>query len=98
MGLDAALADLDVCDLTTTGRVSWRARTVELWFALEGSTVYLLAGGGDRADWVRNLRRDGRVLVRLGDAEWRGTAHIPRPGTTEDAHARELVAGKYERR
>jgi deazaflavin-dependent oxidoreductase (nitroreductase family) len=87
------------CYLTTTGRVSGRAHTIEIWFALQGRTLYLLSGGGDRSDWVRNLRRRPEVTVRLGrrDAEaLAGRARVVEAGTDEDELARRLVAGKYQ--
>jgi deazaflavin-dependent oxidoreductase (nitroreductase family) len=87
------------CYLTTTGRVSRRPHTIEIWFALHGRTLYLLSGGGDRSDWVRNLQRDPAVTVRLGrrDAdELPGRARVVEAGTDEDELARRLVAGKYQ--
>ncbi|HYJ70971.1 MAG TPA: nitroreductase/quinone reductase family protein [Actinomycetota bacterium] len=54
------------CYLTTTGRVSGRPHTIEIWFALQDRTLYVLSGGGDRSDWVRNLLRHPEVSVRLG--------------------------------
>jgi deazaflavin-dependent oxidoreductase (nitroreductase family) len=84
------------CYLTTTGRVSGQPREIEIWFALEGDTVYLLSGGGDRADWVRNLRRDPRVSVRIGDETFAATARVV-SDPDEDARARQLVTGKYDR-
>jgi deazaflavin-dependent oxidoreductase (nitroreductase family) len=87
------------CYLTTTGRVSGRAHTIEIWFALQGRTMYLLSGGGDRSDWVRNLLRHPEVTVRLGRrdaAELPGHARLVEPGSDEDELARRLVAGKYQ--
>src|SRR6185312_13518616 len=37
-------ADLDYCYITTTGRRSGKPHTIEIWFALDGRTLYLLAG------------------------------------------------------
>ena len=87
------------CYLTTTGRVSGRAHTIEIWFALQGRTLYLLSGGGDRSDWVRNLSRDPAVTVRLGRrdaAVLPGRARVVEAGSDEDELARRLVAGKYQ--
>ena len=44
-----AREDLDFCYLTTVGRKSGLARTIEIWFGRERDTVYLLSGGGDEA-------------------------------------------------
>jgi deazaflavin-dependent oxidoreductase (nitroreductase family) len=91
--------DHPFCYLTTTGRVSGRPHTIEIWFALQGRTLYLLSGGGDRSDWVRNLTRHPEVTVRLGRrdaAERPGRARVVEPGSDEDELARRLVAGKYQ--
>lgn len=44
-----SLAALDSCYVTTKGRRSGSPHTVEIWFALLGDIVYLLAGGRERA-------------------------------------------------
>jgi deazaflavin-dependent oxidoreductase (nitroreductase family) len=86
--------DLAYCYLSTTGRVSGRPREIEIWFGLRDRTLYLLSGGGDRSDWVRNLRADPAVSVRVGETTVRGTARlVDDPG--EAAVARPLVHGKY---
>jgi deazaflavin-dependent oxidoreductase (nitroreductase family) len=87
------------CYLTTTGRVSGRPHTIEIWFALSDRTLYVLSGGGDRSDWVRNLLRRPEVTVRLGrrDAEaLAGRARVVEPGSDEDELARRLVVAKYQ--
>jgi deazaflavin-dependent oxidoreductase (nitroreductase family) len=89
------LADESVCYLTTTGRVSGRPHTIEIWFALQGGVLYLLSGGGDRADWVKNIRKDRGVRIRVGSRTVGAKARIVRGGTKEDAAARELLDGKY---
>jgi len=97
MALDPALAPEDYCYLTTTGRSSGRPRTIEVWFALEGSTLYMLSGGREGADWVQNLRHDPSVSVRVGASQSSGRARVvdePR----EDELARTLLAGKYATR
>ena len=35
-----AVATLEHCSLTTTGRRTHRAHTTEIWFALDGGRVY----------------------------------------------------------
>jgi deazaflavin-dependent oxidoreductase (nitroreductase family) len=87
------------CYLTTTGRVSGRPHTIEIWFALHDRTLYLLSGGGDRSDWVRNLLAQPEVIVRVGRrdaAGLAGRARVLEPGTGEDELARRLVAGRYQ--
>jgi deazaflavin-dependent oxidoreductase (nitroreductase family) len=84
-----------VCYLQTTGRVSRRPRTIEIWFATDGERIYLLSGGRDRAHWVRNLRAEPRVRVRLGGTTLTGTARVIE-GEGRDALARRLLAAKYQ--
>jgi deazaflavin-dependent oxidoreductase (nitroreductase family) len=92
--LDPAVAEEPYCYLTTTGRVSGEPREIEIWFGLVGATVYLLSGGGDRSDWVRNLRRDPAVSVRITGTTWPGRARIVEDAD-EDERARTLLVDKY---
>jgi deazaflavin-dependent oxidoreductase (nitroreductase family) len=82
------------CYLTTRGRVSGRAHRIEIWFALYGSTLYLLSGGRERSDWVRNLRATPEVTVELGPRLFLGRARIVEDAV-EDERARRLVHDKY---
>jgi deazaflavin-dependent oxidoreductase (nitroreductase family) len=88
-------ADQNFCYLTTHGRVSGRPHTIEIWFALHEHTLYMLAGGRDSSDWVKNLRRDPNVSVRIRDVTYPGRARIvERPD--EDVLARRIVVAKYQ--
>jgi deazaflavin-dependent oxidoreductase (nitroreductase family) len=91
---DPSLADESYCYLTTTGRVSGEPREIEIWFGLQGSTLYLLSGGRDRSNWVRNLIADPAVGVRIGDRSFDGRARIV-DDPEEDSLARRLVLRKY---
>lgn len=95
MRLDDALAAQDYCYLTTTGRVSGKPHTVEIWFALAGATLYILAGARERADFIRNARKQPRVRVRIDEREFDGHARIVGPAAGEDALARRLLLAKY---
>lgn len=85
--------------LTTAGRVTGRPHEIEIWFSLvpETRTLYMLAGGGDRSDWVKNLRREPAVTVRIAGEELKGTARVVEEGG-EGEMARRLLVEKYERR
>lgn len=91
-------AELDYCYLTTTGRVSGAPHRIEIWFALQGETIYLLSGGVDRSDWVRNLMISPEVVLELGDRRRSTRARLVEPGTDEDALARRLLFEKYTAR
>lgn len=89
------LGDESFAYLTTTGRVTGRAHTIEIWFAMRNGTLYMLSGGGDRSDWVKNIKKDADVRVRVGTRTVPGRAKILRAGTKEDDLARQLLDGKY---
>lgn len=89
------LADEDMCYLTTTGRKSGKPHEIEIWFGIREGRLYLLSGGGDQADWVKNLKRSPRVKVRINTRTAAGTARLVRPNTREDTAARELLDGTY---
>ena len=88
------LADEDFAYLTTAGRKTGRPHRIEIWFALSDGRVYLLSGGGDGADWVKNIRKDRRVRVRVGSRSVAGRARII-TAKREDQLARELLDAKY---
>ncbi len=97
--MDVDLRDLaqeDFCYLTTTGRVTGRPHEIEIWFAVEGRTLYMLSGGRDRSDWVKNLRRNPEVMVRIASERFDGRARTVED-PKEDALARRLLVEKYER-
>lgn len=93
--LDAA--DDDFCYLMTRGRRTGRPHEIEIWFALDGRTLYMLSGGRERSDWVRNLRADPRVTVRLRDTSYDADARVVDDGE-ESEHGRTLVFEKYQPR
>lgn len=85
------------CYLTTKGRKSGNPHEIEIWFAISENTLYLLAGGRDKADWVKNLLNDPHVTVRIGKRAFNGFARIV-SDEKEDGMARTLLADKYNER
>ena len=81
--------------LTTIGRRTGRPHRIEIWFAAQDGRVYLLAGGRERSDWVRNLQANAHVTVELGGETHVGVARVLQPGTVEDQRARDLLVHKY---
>ena len=93
----SAPGELDYCYLTTTGRVTGKPHRIEIWFALENLTVYLMAGGGERADWVRNLDAEPEVMLELAGREYRAGARVV-DDKGEAGRARLLLYDKYSGR
>ena len=94
----AAHIDDDFCYLTTRGRVTGNPHEIEIWFALDtasATTLFLMAGGGDQSDWVRNLRAEPAVTVRVGDATYAARARVIEAESDEDERARTLVHDKF---
>ena len=90
------LAAEQYCYLTTQGRKSGKEHTVDLWFALdkERFALYILSGGGEKADWVRNMMVDPYAKVRVGSTKFIGNGRqVTEPD--EDLQARKLVVSKY---
>jgi deazaflavin-dependent oxidoreductase (nitroreductase family) len=95
MIVDPALASEQYCYLTTRGRRTSIPRTIEIWFGLNGDTLYMLSGGRDRSNWVRNLQHDPSVTVRISTTRYAGRARLVSADTDEDALARRLLLMKY---
>ena len=91
------MPEASFCYLTTVGRVTGRPHEIEIWFSLvpETETLYLLSGGHDRSDWVKNLRRNPDVTVSIAGEEFGGRARAARDAE-EDKLARRLLVEKYE--
>lgn len=95
--LSPLLAGEAYCYLTTTGRVTGKPHEIEIWFGLNGNTLYLLSGGMDRSDWVKNLLKEPSVTVRIGKRTFHATARLVKDAQ-EETTARSLLADKYNER
>jgi deazaflavin-dependent oxidoreductase (nitroreductase family) len=91
------LANESYCYLTTTGRVTGNPHEIEIWFGLNDKTLYLLSGGMDRSDWVRNLLKNPSVTMRLGKHTFNATARLV-TDKQEEMMARNMLADKYNER
>ena len=67
---------------------------IEIWFALDGSKLYMLAGN-HRSDWVRNIDHTPRVTVRIAGRIMQGHGRRVEIGSREEERARVLVGTKY---
>lgn len=83
--------------LTTLGRKTGKPHRIEIWFANEGEVMYLMSGGRDRSDWVKNVAANPQVTVELGDETRQGIAVIVSNDSSHDQRARQLLVAKYEK-
>jgi deazaflavin-dependent oxidoreductase (nitroreductase family) len=88
--------------LSTIGRRSGQWHTIEIWYAQRGGVIYLMSGGGEQSDWVRNLLANPQVLWRMGGPrELTVDGAVPaeaRPvrDPDEEAAVRLLLAARYQ--
>ena len=88
--------------LETTGKRTGRARQVPVANGLQGDTFWLIAGLGERAQYVRNIQANPWVRVKARPARlrdgvhmrWRsGTAHLM-PEDDADQRHRQIGTGR----
>jgi deazaflavin-dependent oxidoreductase (nitroreductase family) len=74
--LEHGIAPPTVALLETTGRRSGQPRRTPVGNGLRGDVFWIVTEHGHRAAYVRNIKADPRVRVKVG-RKWRsGTAHI----------------------
>ena len=86
----------DYCYLTTTGRISGRPHKIEIWFGVQNSSIYLMAGNHE-SDWVKNLLKEPNVTVRIAKHHFTGAARIV-TDEQEEIMVRNLLADKFNER
>ena len=85
----------DYCYLTTRGHKTGNPHEIEIWFGVQGSSIYLMSGGGDKSHWVRNLIADPNVSVRIAKQTFSGIACLVKE-ENEELMARKLLTAKYQ--
>ncbi len=98
--IERGLAPPTYAVVETVGRRTGRRRLVPVANGLDGDTFWLIAGLGERASFVRNLRAHPRVRVRARPARlrdgvrmrWRSGTALPLPD--DDARARHHKLGQ----
>jgi deazaflavin-dependent oxidoreductase (nitroreductase family) len=91
------LREEQFCYLTTTGRVTGNPHEIEIWFGIQNNGIYLMSGGGTKADWVKNLLKNPHVTVRIEKHTFRGTARLVKD-EQEEMSTRNMLADKYNER
>lgn len=83
--------------LTTIGRITGQTREIEIWFVESKGRFYILAEHFRETQWVKNIERNSRVRVRVGDREFEGTARVLDPERDREAWqtAQRLANEKY---
>ena len=71
--------------LETTGRVSGRPRRTPIGGRLDGATFWLVSDHGEASDYVRNIKANNRVRIRVR-ARWRAGTAVLLPN--DDPYAR----------
>ena len=71
-----SVADEQVLYLTTIGRTTGLLREIEIWFVVCRERLYLFAETGEAAGWVKNIRRNPEVTVRIGELQIDAMARV----------------------
>jgi deazaflavin-dependent oxidoreductase (nitroreductase family) len=70
------IAEQRVLHLTTIGRRTGLPREIEIWFVVCSERFYLFAETGEAAAWVKNIRRNPEVVVRIGERQIPAMARV----------------------
>jgi deazaflavin-dependent oxidoreductase (nitroreductase family) len=70
------VADKKVLYLTTVGHRTGLPREIEIWFVIHGDRFYLFSETGEAAAWVKNIRRNPEVIVRIEASRISATARV----------------------
>jgi len=68
--------DEQVLHLTTIGRITGRPREIEIWFIVCREKFYVFSEHREAAGWVKNIRRNSDVSVRVGGREMNAVARV----------------------
>ena len=71
-----SVADKQILYLTTIGRATDLPRQIEIWFVVCRERFYVFAERGEAAGWVKNIRRNPKVTVRIGEWQIDATARV----------------------
>jgi len=89
----AGVADRSTLVLTHYGRKTSAPYHVTIWFAVDGDTVYLPTADR-RRQWGRNVLKNPRVGLDIGDQHFEGTV-TPLTDSAEQLKLYDLLRHKY---
>ena len=87
---------VEYCYLTTRGRKTGNPHEIEIWFVIHEGSLYLMSGGMDGSDWVKNLLKEPRVTVRVDGQTFPALARVQ--NEKDEKIIRNLMADKYKER
>ena len=73
------LSKVQVLYVTTTGRITGQPREIEIWFVAHEGKLYILAEYFYKTQWVKNIKLNPRVHVRVADRDFEATARVLDP-------------------
>ncbi len=65
--------------LTTKGWKTSKPHEIEIWYVEEQGAYYIVSELRARSHWVRNMRHDSNVQVRVGEKNFDGRARFVDP-------------------
>ena len=71
-----SVANKQVLYLTTVGRRTGLPREIEIWYVVWCERLYLFAETREGAGWVKNIRDNPKVTVRIGEWRVEATARV----------------------
>jgi deazaflavin-dependent oxidoreductase (nitroreductase family) len=71
-----SVKDSRVLYLTTVGRRTGLPREIEIWFVVCCERLNLFAETGEAANWVKNVRHNPKVSVRIEERRIDATARV----------------------
>ena len=87
---------VEYCYLTTRGRKTGNPHEIEIWFVIHEGSLYLMSGGMDGSDWVKNLLKEPHVTVRVDGQTFPALARVQ--NEKDEKIIRNLMADKYKER
>jgi deazaflavin-dependent oxidoreductase (nitroreductase family) len=78
--------------IETIGRVSGRPRRTPIGGRRDGDHFWLVSGDGESADYIRNIKVNNHIRIRLRGRWHTGTAHLL---PDDDARARLLTLPRF---
>jgi deazaflavin-dependent oxidoreductase (nitroreductase family) len=80
--------------VSTVGRKTGKAHTVEVWFAVADGAIYFSHEGAP-TDWMKNIDANARVGVKIGKLKFEADAKIVKSGAPRESGKKALYEKYY---